>query len=173
MRILNCSFCGAPVYPGHGTCFVRNDGSHFYFCRSKCNRAFKKKVNPRKVKWTKAYRLAKGKELSNDTSILAMVQRRDCPVKYSREHHQKTVEGMKKIVEIKHRREAKHIMDRLKEGKKVEMKKDQLEVDRNIHLIRAPAAGLREKMKMQEREMESDEDEEQQEEEEMLVEAAH
>ncbi|CAB1322610.1 unnamed protein product [Coregonus sp. 'balchen'] len=158
MRIEKCYFCSGPVYPGHGMMFVRNDCKVglfgvFRFCKSKCHKNFKKKRNPRKTRWTKAFRKASGKELTVDNS-LEFEKRRNIPVKYRRELWGKTVEAMKKVEEIKQKRQAKFIMNRrslvLKKGKQLEKEEAISEVKKNIHLIKAPHAGkakpLEEKM---------------------------
>ena len=61
----------------------------FRFCRSKCHKAFKKKRNPRQVRWTKAFRKSAGKELTVDPS-LEFEKRRHVPIKYKRETWSKT-----------------------------------------------------------------------------------
>jgi len=141
MRIETCSFCSSPVYPGHGTTLVRNDCKVFIFCRAKCHKAYKKKRNPRKVKWTKAYRRANAKDLTNDNS-LEFEKLRNCPKKYDRETWQKTVNAISRIEEIKAKREQRHIMNRLKVGKLVEKQNDAWEIKTNMALIKSPAAGL-------------------------------
>jgi large subunit ribosomal protein L24e len=60
--MVKCDFCGKEIEPGTGIIFVRNDGKVFHFCSSKCFKNFKMGRNPRKVKWTEAYRIAKQEE---------------------------------------------------------------------------------------------------------------
>ncbi|NXD71167.1 RLP24 protein, partial [Eolophus roseicapillus] len=94
----------------------------FRFCKSKCHRNFKKKRNPRKMRWTKAFRKAAGKELTVDNSF-EFEKRRNEPVKYQRELWNKTGESL------------------LKKSKELQKAEDIKEVKQNIHLLRAPHAG--------------------------------
>ncbi|CAA7271645.1 unnamed protein product [Cyclocybe aegerita] len=125
MRIEKCYFCSTNVYPGHGTAFVRNDAKVFRFCTSKCHKNFKMKRNPRKVRWTKAFRKAAGKEMTIDSTI-DFEKRRNVPVRYDRELIQTTVKAMKRVGEIKARRERaffKHRMAASREKHKAHRKK--------------------------------------------------
>ncbi|KAK3353682.1 ribosomal protein L24e-domain-containing protein [Lasiosphaeria hispida] len=104
MRVDPCFFCGRPSWPSKGITFMRNDGKSFRFCRSKCHKNFKMKRNPRKLKWTKAYRKNAGKEMVVD-STLQFAARRNVPVRYNRELVAKTLKAMERIDEIRSRRE--------------------------------------------------------------------
>lgn len=106
MRIETCYFCSGPIYPGHGIVFVRNDGKMFRFCRSKCHRAFKAKKNPRKIRWTKAYRKTHGKELVTDP-VYEFEKIRNTPIKYNRDVWTDTVQAMDKLAVIRQQREDK------------------------------------------------------------------
>jgi large subunit ribosomal protein L24e len=121
MRIEKCSFCGAPIYPGHGQMFVRNDCKIFRFCASKCRKNFGMKRNPMKLKWTKTFRKAHNKELTNDT-VLEFEQRRHVPVKYNRELVGTTLQVMKRAAEIKTRREKDHWKARMRTVQRQEAK---------------------------------------------------
>uniref|UniRef100_A0A8C9GCP4 Uncharacterized protein n=1 Tax=Pavo cristatus TaxID=9049 RepID=A0A8C9GCP4_PAVCR len=48
---------------------------------------------------------------------------------------------MKRVEEIKQKRQARFIMNRLKKSKELQKAEDIKEVKQNIHLLRAPHAG--------------------------------
>lgn len=102
--------------------------------------------NPRKIRWTKAYRKAAGKELTVDPSF-EFEKRRNVPTKYNRELWTKTIHAVNKINAIKEKRERHFVMERLRKGTDVEIEMDVRDVQNNLALIRSPAAGLREREK--------------------------
>lgn len=142
----------------------------FKFCRSKCHAAFKKKKNPRKVKWTKAYRKTVGKELAIDPSF-EFEKRRNTPVKYNRELWNNAIEAMKKVEMIKDRRQNLHIMQRLRKGRELERERDIKEVQRDLSLVRSPAAGLKARKKLEEQQEEEKMQESSEEEQQVEMEA--
>jgi large subunit ribosomal protein L24e len=134
MRIEHCSFCGAPVYPGHGQTFVRNDCKIFRFCASKCRKNFGMKRNPMKLKWTKTFRKANGKELAVD-STMDFEKRRHVPVKYNRELVQNTLQVMKRVQEVKSRRQADLYSKRMERAKRQEQREVVHALKHNIDWI--------------------------------------
>lgn len=113
MRIEKCYFCSGPVYPGHGMMFVRNDCKTFRFCRPKCHKHFKAKHNPRKLAWTKAARKLNNKELSKDT-IFQFERKVNEPQIYNRNVYINTIQAMKKIADIRKKREDRFWLNRMK-----------------------------------------------------------
>jgi len=134
MRIETCYFCSQPCYPSKGITFVRNDARVFRFCRSKCHKNFKMKRNPRKLKWTKAFRKSAGKEMVVD-STLTFAARRNVPVRYNRELVATTLKAMKRVSEIRQRRERVFYKKRMAGNKEKEKTANRKLVAENEHLL--------------------------------------
>ena len=81
---------------------------------------------------------------------------RNVPVKYDRELWQNSINAMQRVEEIKNKRQAHHIFQRMKMAKKIQKAKDSKEVERDLALIKSPAAGLRQAMKAKQHEEEEE-----------------
>ncbi|XP_022976358.1 probable ribosome biogenesis protein RLP24 [Cucurbita maxima] len=139
MRLEKCWFCSSTIYPGHGIQFVRNDAKIFRFCRSKCHKNFKMKRNPRKVKWTKAYRRLHGKDMTQD-STFEFERKRNRPERYDRNLTEETLRAIKKIDKVRAERESRHIARRMQGKKAKELREAKKELDQSISLVKAPLA---------------------------------
>ncbi|XP_060967642.1 probable ribosome biogenesis protein RLP24 isoform X2 [Cannabis sativa] len=139
MRLEKCWFCSSTVYPGHGIQYVRNDAKIFRFCRSKCHKNFKMKRNPRKVKWTKAYRRLHGKDMTQDATF-EFERKRNRPERYNRTTVENVLKAIPKILKVKADRAADHIGDRLKGSKQKKRKEDKRELEQSLHMVKAPGA---------------------------------
>ncbi|KAM0334297.1 hypothetical protein ACHAQA_001320 [Verticillium albo-atrum] len=134
MRVETCYFCSRPAYPSKGITFVRNDGRSMRFCRSKCHKAFKMKRNPRKVRWTKSFRKAAGKEMTVD-STLQFAARRNVPVRYDRDLVQTTLKAMERVSEIRSRRERVFYKKRMAGNRQRKLDAARRLVAENQHLL--------------------------------------
>ncbi|KAF7543984.1 hypothetical protein G7Z17_g10305 [Cylindrodendrum hubeiense] len=134
MRIETCYFCSRPAYPSKGITFVRNDARVFRFCRSKCHKNFKMKRNPRKLKWTKAFRKAAGKEMTVDSTLQFAVRRHE-PIRYDRDLMGKTLKAMERVSEIRSRRERVFYKKRMAGKKERELALARKLVAENEHLL--------------------------------------
>ena len=114
--------------------FVRNDCKQFKYCSKKCHTSFKKKRNPRKVKWTKSHRKGRGKELAIDPCF-EFERRRDIPVKYSRELWQETVKAMMAVEEIKNKRQTQYAVNRFEKSRELRLIIDKAEIKKGVHLL--------------------------------------
>lgn len=144
MRIYSCHFCSSPVYPGHGIMFVRNDSKEFRFCRSKCHKAFKQRRNPRKLRWTKAFRKAAGKELVVDLT-LTFAARRNVPVRYNRDLVATTLTAMARVEEIRQKREKAFYKNRMRGNKERQLAADKKLVEDHPELLKMREVELRRK----------------------------
>lgn len=70
-------------------------------------------------------------------------KRRHIPLKYDRQTWTKAIDAMKKVEKIKQKRQGTYIMQRLRKGRELEQERDVKEVQRDLSLIRSPAASLK------------------------------
>jgi large subunit ribosomal protein L24e len=103
------------------------------------------KKNPRKTRWTKAFRKVAGKEMVLD-STFEFEKRRHRPEKYDREKMAVALRAMKKVAEIKDKRERAFIKKRMKVKKVHEKVADMKELKQNIDIIKPAAVRLRQKV---------------------------
>lgn len=92
------------------------------------------KRNPRKLKWTKAYRRNAGKEMTVD-STLQFAMRRNEPIRYDRDLVNKTMAAMKRISEIRARRERVFYKKRMSGKREKELAVARKLVAENEHLL--------------------------------------
>ncbi|MCJ1407774.1 ATPase-activating ribosome biosynthesis protein [Ptychographa xylographoides] len=92
------------------------------------------KRNPRKLKWTKAFRKSAGKEMVVD-STLTFAARRNVPVRYNRDHIETTLKAMERVSEIRARRERVFYKKRMAGNKERQREADRKLVAENEHLL--------------------------------------
>jgi len=95
------------------------------------------KRNPRKLRWTKASRKARGKELTND-STMEFERRRNVPVKYDRELFNTTARAMLRVSEIKAAREARLFEKRQLAKKKMTKRRTETTIKTGLDLLVSP-----------------------------------
>ncbi|KAL9612901.1 MAG: hypothetical protein Q9167_002534 [Letrouitia subvulpina] len=101
------------------------------------------KRNPRKLRWTKAFRKAAGKELVVDKTLL-FAARRNVPVRYNREHVATTLKAMKRVAEVRARREKVFYKNRMAGNKERQRVANHKLVAEHEHLL--PRVRASEKM---------------------------
>eukprot|EP00239_Pterosperma_sp_CCMP1384_P000075 CAMPEP_0197847144 /NCGR_PEP_ID=MMETSP1438-20131217/5279_1 /TAXON_ID=1461541 /ORGANISM="Pterosperma sp., Strain CCMP1384" /LENGTH=121 /DNA_ID=CAMNT_0043458981 /DNA_START=324 /DNA_END=689 /DNA_ORIENTATION=- len=102
------------------------------------------KRNPRKVAWTKAYRRAHNKDLTEDTTF-EMERRKNRPVKYNRETVQSSMKAMKRILEIRKQRQDRFYDNRMKGKASKERAEAKKVLENEIHLVKSLAGTETEK----------------------------
>nr|BAH72063.1 ACYPI002343 [Acyrthosiphon pisum] len=74
------------------------------------------------------------------------------------ESWQMSMEAIKKVTEIQKKRQSTYVMQRLRKGREVEQHRDIREVQRDMSLIRSPAAGLKQRLLTEEKLLEEEQE---------------
>ncbi|WVN89813.1 uncharacterized protein L203_105043 [Cryptococcus depauperatus CBS 7841] len=97
------------------------------------------KRNPRKVRWTKAFRRSHGKEMVVD-STFEFEKRRNVPVRYDRELVATTLKAMERVSGIRQKREKAFWKNRMSGNAARNMRDNALEIERHIELVQPRAS---------------------------------
>ncbi|KAF3918791.1 hypothetical protein AA313_de0209990 [Arthrobotrys entomopaga] len=92
------------------------------------------KRNPRKLKWTKAFRKSANKEMVVD-STLSFAARRNVPTRYSRDLVATTLKTMQRVSEIQARREKAFYKQRMAGNTAARRAADRKLVEENQHML--------------------------------------
>eukprot|EP00274_Cyanoptyche_gloeocystis_P002234 CAMPEP_0196661274 /NCGR_PEP_ID=MMETSP1086-20130531/43541_1 /TAXON_ID=77921 /ORGANISM="Cyanoptyche gloeocystis , Strain SAG4.97" /LENGTH=171 /DNA_ID=CAMNT_0041996091 /DNA_START=77 /DNA_END=588 /DNA_ORIENTATION=+ len=114
------------------------------------------KRNPRKLGWTKAFRKAHGKEMTMDATY-EFEKKRNVAVKYDRELMGTTIRAMKRIAEIKEKREKQFYINRMKSvrGQQLAAMRREIETGQDL-LMPAAVRAHRQKKQLEEQEPDMD-----------------
>eukprot|EP00406_Dinophysis_acuminata_P012098 CAMPEP_0179236168 /NCGR_PEP_ID=MMETSP0797-20121207/13788_1 /TAXON_ID=47934 /ORGANISM="Dinophysis acuminata, Strain DAEP01" /LENGTH=137 /DNA_ID=CAMNT_0020943415 /DNA_START=204 /DNA_END=617 /DNA_ORIENTATION=- len=96
------------------------------------------KHNPRRMRWTKAWRRAHGKEMVLD-STFNFEKKRMTPVKYNRNLMVKTIQAMQVVDRIKHVRQERFHKQRLAKQFRLQQSSAQKEAVKGMNLLEGPA----------------------------------
>lgn len=83
--------------------------------------------NPRKVRWTKAFRKVHGKEMTVDTTF-EMEKRRNRPIKYDRDLVGTTLRAMQRASEVQEKRAALYYKNRMAKHKVAQTERARVEI---------------------------------------------
>ncbi|EWC44045.1 hypothetical protein DRE_01397 [Drechslerella stenobrocha 248] len=92
------------------------------------------KRNPRKLKWTKAFRKSANKEMIVD-STLSFAARRNIPTRYSRELIATTLKTMQRVSELHEKRERAFYRQRMAGNSAARRAADRKLVEENQHML--------------------------------------
>lgn len=92
------------------------------------------KRNPRKLRWTKSFRKAAGKELVVD-STLALAARRNVPIRYDRARLSVALTAMRRVAVVRARRERAFYTQRMAGNRARQRATDRKLVEENAHLL--------------------------------------
>ena len=95
------------------------------------------KRNPRKKRWTKAFRKSAGKELAID-STFEFEKKRNIPVRYDREKMHSVLNAMERVHQIKTKREKQFYANRMVSAVETNKKSLITEIKRHVNLDQTP-----------------------------------